>query len=322
MKRNLHLNIGSSNYRKKNLHMKTRTENSPGPVPASFRNVLVKISLVVTAAALLGSCASDSGYDSSGSGIGAVAPGEGMARRKAFSESYMAPPSAGSRSAMTTPEPAKRRPGLGTSLGDRVYDNTEGTVFYRRHPSMPDAIASFHYNDEEGAKAMAELLGKYSKGSGSFTLAGGKLKARLVPSWGSNSFPYYKVADKLIVAGQSGSSYRIELTNTTSQRIEVVVSVDGLDVRSGGAASFSKRGYVIKAKGSVSIDGMKGADGMRRFVFSSVSNSQASKVGGEKGARNVGVVGLAVFVEDEAEARLARMRETFIRDDAQAFPGS
>ena len=74
--------------------------------------------------------------------------------------------------------------------------------------------------------------------------------------------------------------------------------------------------------GSIRINGMKAGGKTRRFLFGSVKDSQAAKAGGETGARNVGVIGVAVYVEDEAAAKLVRAQEGLKRTEAQAFPGS
>jgi hypothetical protein len=227
-------------------------------------------------------------------------------------------------SGAAAPATAKRsiaeRPGLGTTLGSEYTDNSVSTMFYRRNQSTPDAVDSFHYNDKEGAKAMADFLGDASKNSGSFKLAGGRVKASL-KTWG-DSLPWYESNGKIFVIGEAGRNYSIVLENPGKEKVEVVVSVDGLDVLSGTPASASRRGYVIPPKSEIHIGGMKYNGKMRSFEFSSVRNSQAAKTGGEKGARNVGVIGVAVYVEDEAAAKMARIKEGMARDDARAFPGS
>jgi hypothetical protein len=227
-------------------------------------------------------------------------------------------------SGAAAPATAKRsiaeRPGLGTTLGSEFSDNSMATMFYRRSSSTPDAVDSFHYNDKEGAKVMAELLGNASKRSGSFKLAGGRVKASL-ETW-HDKLPWYESNGKVFVIGEAGREYAIVLENPGKDKVEVVVSVDGLDALSGTPASASRRGYVIPPKSEIRIEGMKYNGKMRSFEFSSVRNSQAAKTGGEKGARNVGVIGVAVYVEDEAAAKMARIKEGMAREDARAFPGS
>jgi hypothetical protein len=288
----------------KNLHMKAE--------PDSIRRLHVLCTALVTAGLtlLLGACASfDSNSVASSEGYigGRAAPGAGPA---------------------TSPQKSKameNRPGLGTTLGHGYTDRSVSTLFYRRNPSTPDATDSFHYNDAEGAKAMAELAGNASKHRGTFKLANGRLKASL--EMAGETFDWYESGGRIFVIGEpvttySGGNYSIELENTGKERVEVVVSVDGLDVLSGTPASMSKRGYVIPKNGSISIKGMRMNCKMHTFQLGSVRDSHAAKSGGEKGARNVGVIGVAVYVEDEAAAKMARIKEGMTRDDARAFPGS
>ncbi|MCG8423833.1 MAG: hypothetical protein MJE77_38545 [Proteobacteria bacterium] len=85
------------------------------------------------------------------------------------------------------------------------------------------------------------------------------------------------------------------MINPTGRRIEAVISVDGLDVIDGQAADVRKRGYVVPAHGELTVDGFRvSTREVATFRFSSVSNSYA----GRKGvARNVGVIGVALFAE-------------------------
>ena len=216
--------------------------------------------------------------------------------------------------------PGKRRPGLATSLGEEVHDSSHSTQFYRKSANQPDAIASFHYNDEPGAKAMAELIGgSVSRRTGKVSFAGGKIKAALARRhWGEgDALPSYQAGNKTIFVGRPSESYVISLSNPTKKRQEVVVSVDGLDVLSAQPASFSRRGYVVEPNSSITINGMMSAGKLRSLKFGSVDESQAAKSGS---ARNVGVIGLAIFEEDELAAKAAQLQENLIRDDADAFP--
>ncbi len=97
------------------------------------------------------------------------------------------------------------------------------------------------------------------------------------------------------VLGSLGERYKIRLTNPTSSRVEAVVSVDGMDVLDGKTASLSKRGYVIPAFGSITVDGFRTSfDTVAAFRFASVRDSFAGRKGQD---RNVGVIGVAFFKE-------------------------
>lgn len=210
------------------------------------------------------------------------------------------------------------RPGLGTSAGQEKYSLLESTRMHRKS-GTPDAVESFHYNDEAGAKAMAGVLGgSMTKRSGLFPAAGERLKVGLVRY--GDAYPHYDVNGKRIVIGENGSHYSVRIENRSKKRIEVVLSVDGLNVLTGNAASPSQHGYVFGPKQTYDIDGFrKDSSTVRSFVFGSVSRSKATAKGG---ASNVGVIGLAVFEEDEARAKAELRQEQLARESANAFPGS
>jgi hypothetical protein len=79
-----------------------------------------------------------------------------------------------------------------------------------------------------------------------------------------------------LVAGDSGSNYSIVVRNRSRSTLEIVASVDGLDVFDGKPASFSKRGYLVAAGDILKIDGFRtSSDRVAAFTFSSVANSYA-----------------------------------------------
>ena len=136
---------------------------------------------------------------------------------------------------------------------------------------------------------------------------------------GSYSGPYerYEAGGKRIIVGRPGANYEILLSNQTKHAVEVVASVDSLDVMDGKSASVKKRGYIIPAKSKLAIEGFRvNSQKVKRFVFGSVDSSAAAKAGV---ARNVGVIGLAVYDEDEAQATFARLVESRKRGAAHPF---
>lgn len=105
----------------------------------------------------------------------------------------------------------------------------------------------------------------------------------------------YQHRGRYYVLGDAGNRYTIRVSNPTSRRIEAVVSVDGLDVIDGKTADLGKRGYVVPAFGELRIEGFRvSTRQVATFRFSSVSNSYAGRKGK---ARNVGVIGVAIFKE-------------------------
>ena len=122
----------------------------------------------------------------------------------------------------------------------------------------------------------------------------------------------------LLVEGHRGQRYAIEIGNHGRRRIEAVATVDGLDVRDGGAGSLVKRGYVIRPGGSYRIDGFRRSEwAVAAFRFGSVDESYAAQTGTDS---NVGVIGVAFFAE--RDARGDRWDEAARRSAADPFPAA
>jgi hypothetical protein len=87
--------------------------------------------------------------------------------------------------------------------------------------------------------------------------------------------------------------------------MEAVVSVDGRDAIDGRPADGrSKRGYLVPAWGSIDIEGWRISHAQAAaFRFSSVPDSYAARTGS---ARDVGVIGVAVFPERYLPPRVYR----------------
>lgn len=100
------------------------------------------------------------------------------------------------------------------------------------------------------------------------------------------------------VAGERGQGYAIAITNKTSQRLEVVVTVDGRDVVSGKRGDDStQRGYVLEAFQTIEIDGFRQSlSRVAAFRFADVEDSYAARNGD---ASQAGVVRVAVFREKQ-----------------------
>lgn len=185
------------------------------------------------------------------------------------------------------------RPGLGTKYGESLYAPVERVSFERRS-SRPSAVMQLHYNDPQGVRAMARAVGSSCCGTLS-TIRRGGVSVRLTNRYG-HALRGVRAGDRLWVMGRHKRRYRIRLRNHTSRRMEVVVSVDGLDVIDGRRASFQKRGYILLPHRTLWIDGFRRSTRhVAAFRFSSVRNSYAART---SGARNVGVIGVAVFQEE------------------------
>ena len=97
------------------------------------------------------------------------------------------------------------------------------------------------------------------------------------------------------IAGVPGHRYSVRLTNTTGERVLVVLSVDGINAVSGQTASASQGGYVLGPWETAEIAGWrKSLDDVAQFLFTDLPDSYAAQTGRPD---DVGVIGIAVFKE-------------------------
>ncbi len=229
-----------------------------------------------------------------------------------------APKREAEKSSRRAEEPSDR-PGLGTEWGETRFSKITTVPFVRADISNPFATASFFYNDEQGARDMANLTGFRRFAAGSVAAAGGVVNIGLRDESG-RFLSGFAASGKSYVVGEAGRRYIIVVHNNTDNRLEVVLSVDGLDVLDGKAASFNKRGYLVDPRAEVEIDGFRqSVDTVAAFRFGSVRGSYAAQKTGD--ARNVGVIGVAIFNERGTNPSAWGADDAQKRRDANPFPG-
>jgi len=107
--------------------------------------------------------------------------------------------------------------------------------------------------------------------------------------------PEYRHRGDTWIAGAPGHRYAVRLTNTSGERVLVVLSVDGVNAVTGEDAHPSQAGYVLAPWQSTEIAGWrKSLDDIAQFVFTDLPDSYAARTGRPD---NVGVIGVAVFRE-------------------------
>ena len=195
------------------------------------------------------------------------------------------------RSGSHSSPPPERRPGLGTGWGDRLSSEMGYTGFVRGASKPYGGVASIYYNDKEGVAAMTSW--KYS-GKGMQTAANGLVEWGVKGSFGS--LKNYHSGNRRFVVGRQGQRYSLVVKNLAKSRLEVVLSVDGLDVLDGKTAGMKKRGYIIAPGKTLQVKGWRTSpSSVASFEFSTVGGSYANLGSGK--TRNVGVIGMAVFTE-------------------------
>lgn len=123
----------------------------------------------------------------------------------------------------------------------------------------------------------------------------GPVELRLVDRDADRLLPLYRHRGQQWSAGEQGHRYAVQLRNQSSERVLVVLSVDGVNAISGEDAAPHQSGYVLQPWQQVDITGWrKSNDDVAQFVFSPPAASYAARTGRDA---NIGVVGIAVFKE-------------------------
>ena len=271
----------------------------------------------------------EQGYAQPPDGTGPVpmAPAKDAEKGQSYSGSQQSMPQPAPQSA---PRPAARSATAGAGMNapsamadesvasaSRPRGEAKSSAPLRRDVgNQPWSVLRIQYDDETGIMARtgrrsySELLtniAETSNGYVSVQIVDGSGNALAGLTQGARSF----------VVGHSGDRYSIRVMNHSSERFEVLATVDGLDVIDGRVGSYSKRGYLIDAYGTLDIDGFRrSSDAVAAFRFGTVRDSYAARTGSD---RNVGVIGVAIFRErDMVDER--RWEENHRRDNADPFP--
>ncbi len=209
------------------------------------------------------------------------------------------------------------RPGLGTKWGETRRWRVGYASFRRADPIHPLAAASIYYNDATGIRAMARAVTWQRQWPVLPASTENVISVGLKDQSG-RFLPGLIIGDRWFVVGEQGRRYSIVVRNKTDLRLEIVLSVDGLDVLDGGKASLRKPGYIMAAKSQLKVEGFRqSTEAVAAFRFGPVRESYAAEK--YRSTRNVGVVGVAVFNEfgtnpwtgEEVQKRL----------NANPFPG-
>lgn len=108
------------------------------------------------------------------------------------------------------------------------------------------------------------------------------------------------------VEAQKGTEYTVKVKNNTAGRIMAIVSIDGVDVISGEAASTDSSGYIVNSFRSSEIKGFRVSDTeVNAFEFGDIGDSYAAlSAAKDVSAKNCGVIGVRVYKEKEAKINL------------------
>ena len=229
---------------------------------------------------------------------------------------------ASSSAKMMAPREAKAESTLGTQWGEGRESVTKVVQASRVTPDRPEAVQQLRYSDRE---SILRAIGKYAERQNNVLLANGDVEMAVVNA-NAIGFPIYSTrgAKDYHVAGRAGDRYELVYTNRSQRYYEVIATVDGLDVLNGKPGSLKNDGYLIRPGERLVIDGFRKSDReVAAFRFSGKERAYANNTP-TGDARNVGVIGTALFEVrlDERDPDLPRRRapEVELRDP-RAFPG-
>lgn len=215
-------------------------------------------------------------------------------------------------------EPLRReRPGLATSWGEHRTSRVSTVGFVREQPASPAATQRIYYNNASGIAAQTGERSLASLGPNLTEIGRGFVTVQIVDPQGM-ALPGLFDGTNHYVVGTHGARYAIRVQNHEGYRVEVVTTVDGLDVIDGTNGHFQKRGYVVEPYSDLLIEGFrKSSNAVASFRFGSVSDSYAARTGSD---RHVGVIGVAVFAERGCCGDDYPHSDVFSRETADPFP--
>lgn len=109
---------------------------------------------------------------------------------------------------------------------------------------------------------------------------------------------YYDEEGRCWVEARNGSTYSIQVKNTSNKSVLAVISVDGINVISGEQAEVKEEnGYIIRPYSILDIEGWRiSNEKVKKFIFTfNKEKSYSVKLGA--GKQNLGVIGFAFFKE-------------------------
>lgn len=107
----------------------------------------------------------------------------------------------------------------------------------------------------------------------------------------------YTHRDKTYIEAKMGQRFTVEVRNLTAEPVEIVMSVDGLDIHDLKIASHQKPGFVIGRYSTHRFEGFRvSQQDVASFRFGAIEAAYAALM---DSPNNIGVIGVAVFQEKE-----------------------
>ena len=116
---------------------------------------------------------------------------------------------------------------------------------------------------------------------------------------------------KRYLAARKGENYGIVITNSTPERVGVVIAVDGRNIITGKRSELkqSESMYIVNAHETARYDGWRTSnEQVHRFYFTDEANSYSVRTFGDTSA--MGVIAMAVYQEKQRPQPLLEEKQT------------
>lgn len=180
----------------------------------------------------------------------------------------------------------------------------------------PDDLALVHVKDWEDPDEYWDLTNiAFSHASCQAARSGKRQKEKRemsrievrVEDPNGNPLPGVRHGGELYVAGKKNGRYQIRVRNKTGKRLLIITSVDGRSVHTGEPGGDDDSGHVLEPRETWVFKGWRTSnDEVAAFRFGKKKDSYSSQMGSPE---NVGVIGVAVFEEEEPEPIIRTVRE-------------
>ncbi|WP_225771421.1 hypothetical protein [Inquilinus sp. Marseille-Q2685] len=182
---------------------------------------------------------------------------------------------------------------LGTRWGEEIRSPIRFVSLARLRPDRPEAQVTIRYDGRRSA-----ATGPVST-TRRLPVPGGAVEFSVLNARGTPMQLTPTSGGDLRLQGRSGDLYRLAFSNRGRQTVEIVATVDGLDVLNGRPGSIAHRGYVVIPGDRLVIEGFrKSEDEVAAFRFSAPGDAYAANTRlGDP--RNIGVIGVALFTLDD-----------------------
>lgn len=210
------------------------------------------------------------------------------------------------------PPPIAEPERLGTRWGEEIRSPIRFVSLARFQPDRPDTQVTIRYDGRRSA-AMGPVSTvrrlAVADGIVEFSVLGARGRPmQLTPTSGGD----------LRLQGRSGDLYRLAFANQGRRTVEIVATVDGLDVLNGRPGTIANRGYVVGPGDRLVIEGFrKSEDEVAAFRFSAPDEAYAANTP-QGDPRKIGVIGVALFtLDDPANELVAVSPRPFPADTAR-----